>query len=90
MAIWPGDLDADFSRLGDDVDGSGERQVGGIKSGIGGALSLAMSGYPLYGHDVGGYRGDRVTPEAFARFAEAGALQTIMQVGGRLKPCPVG
>jgi alpha-D-xyloside xylohydrolase len=88
VAIWPGDLDADFSRLGDDVDGSGERQVGGLKSGIGGALSLAMSGYPLYGHDVGGYRGDRVTPEAFARFAEAGALQTIMQVGGGSNHAP--
>jgi alpha-glucosidase (family GH31 glycosyl hydrolase) len=87
VAIWPGDLDADFSRLGDDA-GGGERRVGGIKSGIGGALSLAMSGYPLYGHDVGGYRGDRVTPEAFARFAEAGALQTIMQVGGGSNHAP--
>ena len=80
VAIWPGDLDSDFSRLGD-LEGD-ERRVGGLKSGIGGGLSLAMSGYPLYGHDVGGYRGGEVTPEAFARWAEAGALQTIMQVGG--------
>jgi len=87
VAIWPGDLDADFSRLGDESDDGG-RRVGGIQSGIGGALSLAMSGYPLYGHDVGGYRGDHVTPEAFARWAEAGALQTIMQVGGGSNHAP--
>ncbi len=87
VALWPGDLDADFSRLGDPGEGGG-RKVGGLQSGIGGALSSAMSGYPLYGHDVGGYRGDDVTPEAFARWAEAGALQTIMQVGGGTNHAP--
>ncbi|MBM4281903.1 MAG: glycoside hydrolase family 31 protein [Deltaproteobacteria bacterium] len=80
VAIWPGDLDSDFSGLGDDVDG--ERAVGGVRAAIAGSLSLAMSGYPLYGADVGGYRGAAATPEAFARFAEASAFQTIFQVGG--------
>jgi alpha-D-xyloside xylohydrolase len=80
VAIWPGDLDSDFSGLGDDKDG--DAAVGGLRSAIAGSLSLAMSGYPLYGADIGGYRGDRATPEAFARFAEASAVQTIFQVGG--------
>ncbi len=87
VAIWPGDLDSDFTGLGELTE-NGERRVGGLKSGIAGALSCAMSGYPLYGHDVGGYRGDQVTPEAFARWAEAGALQTIMQVGGGSNQAP--
>jgi alpha-D-xyloside xylohydrolase len=87
VTIWPGDLDGDFTGLGE-INENGERRVGGIKSGIAGALSCAMSGYPLYGHDVGGYRGPTVTPEAFARWAEAGALQTIMQVGGGSNHAP--
>ncbi len=86
VAIWPGDLDSDFSGLGDDVDGA--RAVGGIRSAIAGSLSLAMSGYPLYGADIGGYRGERATAEAFARFAEASAFQTIFQVGGGANQTP--
>ena len=86
VAIWPGDVDSDFSRFGDVTDG--ERAVGGLPSAIGAYLSLAMSGYPLYGSDIGGYRGDRVTPEAFARWAEFGALSTIFQVGGGSNHAP--
>ncbi|MDP2342312.1 MAG: glycoside hydrolase family 31 protein [Deltaproteobacteria bacterium] len=86
VAIWPGDVDSDFSRFGDRVDG--ENAVGGLPSAIGAYLSLAMSGYPLYGSDIGGYRGGRVTPEAFARWSEFGALSTIMQVGGGSNHAP--
>jgi alpha-D-xyloside xylohydrolase len=86
VAIWPGDLDSDFSGLGDDVDG--DRAVGGVRSAIAGSLSLAMSGYPLYGADIGGYRGARATPEAFVRFAEASVVQTIFQVGGGANQAP--
>ena len=86
VAIWPGDLDSDFSGLGDDV--AGDRAVGGLRSAIAGSVSLAMSGYPLYGADIGGYRGERATPEAFARFAQASAVQTIFQVGGGANQAP--
>jgi alpha-D-xyloside xylohydrolase len=79
-AIWPGDLDSGFERSGDDK--NGELAVGGIPAAVAGFLSLQMSGYPLYGTDVGGYRGGAPTPEAFVRWAQAGALSTIMQVGG--------
>lgn len=88
VAIWPGDIDADFQRFGDNDDGSGDFAVGGLPSGIGAYLSLAMSGYPLYGADIGGYRGDRVTAEAFARFAEFSSLSTIFQVGGGSNQAP--
>lgn len=84
VAIWPGDIDADFGRFGD----GDAFAVGGIPSGIGGALSLAMSGYPLYGADIGGYRGGRVTPEAFSRWAEFSSLTTIFQVGGGSNQAP--
>jgi alpha-D-xyloside xylohydrolase len=86
VAIWPGDVDSDFSRFGDRIDG--ENAVGGLPSAIGAYLSLAMSGYPLYGSDIGGYRGGRVTPEAFARWSEFGALSTVMQVGGGSNHAP--
>lgn len=79
-AIWPGDLDSGFERAGDQIDG--EIAVGGIPAAIAGFQSLQMSGYPLFGTDVGGYRGGVPTPEAFVRWAQAGALSTIMQVGG--------
>ena len=79
-AIWPGDLDSDFSRAGDDV--GGELAVGGLPAALSGALSLSMSGYPLYGSDIGGFRGPRPTPETLLRWAQFGALCTVMQLGG--------
>lgn len=80
-AIWPGDLDTEFERTGE-PDANGEAAVGGIPAAVNGFLSLQMSAYPLYGADVGGYRGGTPTTEAFVRWAQAGALSTIMQVGG--------
>lgn len=80
VAIWPGDLDSGFERAGEPV--GDELAVGGLPAAVAGFLSLQMSGYPLYGSDVGGYRGGTPTPEAFARWAQAGALSTVMQVGG--------
>ena len=80
VAIWPGDLDSGFERAGQDVEG--ELAVGGLPAAVAGFLSLQMSGYPLYGSDVGGYRGGTPTEEAWLRWAQAGALSTVMQVGG--------
>jgi alpha-glucosidase (family GH31 glycosyl hydrolase) len=80
-AIWPGDLDRDFTRHGVD-NGEGERNVGGLPAAIAGGLSLSVSGYPFYGSDIGGYRGGAPTTEALLRWAQYSALGTIMQLGG--------
>ncbi len=89
VAIWPGDVDSDLQRFGDaDPDEGGAPAVGGLPSAIGAYLSLAMSGYPLYGADIGGYRGDRATPEEFARWSEFSSLSTIFQVGGGSNQAP--
>lgn len=80
-AIWPGDLDSDFSRHGVD-NGRGERNVGGLPAAIAGGLSLSVSGYPFFGSDIGGYREGRPTTEVLVRWAQYAALGTIMQLGG--------
>lgn len=74
-AIWPGDLDNDFSRH-DPVN------VGGLPAGIAAGLSLSASGFPFYGSDIGGFRNGVSTTEALIRWAEYAALGTIMQLGG--------
>lgn len=79
-AIWPGDLDSDFSEHGVD-NGEGKRNVGGLPSAISRGLSLAVSGYPFYGSDIGGFRGFPTT-EALLRWAAYAAYGTIMQLGG--------
>lgn len=80
-AIWPGDLDNDFSRHGVD-NGEGQRNVGGLPAAIAGGLSLSVSGYPFYGSDIGGYRDGAPTTEALIRWSQYAALGTIMQLGG--------
>ncbi len=78
-AIWPGDLESDFSEHGTIV--GGKINVGGLPSAISRGLSLSVSGYPFYGSDIGGFRGFPTT-EALLRWAEYAALGTIMQLGG--------
>ncbi len=79
-ALWPGDLDNDLSRAGDD--GTGTRRVGGLPAAIACGLSLSASGYPFFGSDIGGYRGGAPTGEVLIRWAQYAALGTIMQLGG--------
>jgi len=81
VCIWPGDLDNDFAHHGA-LDAEGSRAVGGLPAAVHGGLSLALSGYPLYGSDIGGYRGGAPTTEALLRWAAFGALSPIMQLGG--------
>jgi alpha-glucosidase (family GH31 glycosyl hydrolase) len=81
VALWPGDLDNDFSRHGAPAP-DGKLAVGGLPAAVSGALSTSMSGYPLYGSDIGGYRGGAPTTEVLLRWAELGAVSTIMQLGG--------
>lgn len=79
-AIWPGDLDSDFTEHGVD-NGEGKGNVGGLPSAISRGLSLSVSGYPFYGSDIGGFRGFPTT-EALLRWAQYAAFGTIMQLGG--------
>lgn len=79
-AIWPGDLDSDFSVHGVD-NGEGMTNVGGLPSAISRGLALSVSGYPFYGSDIGGFR-DFPTTESLLRWAQYAAFGTIMQLGG--------
>ncbi|MBM4319598.1 MAG: glycoside hydrolase family 31 protein, partial [Deltaproteobacteria bacterium] len=74
--IWPGDLDNDFRRYGE------ERHVGGLPSAIIGGLTLSASGFPLYASDIGGFRHGRPTAEVLLRWAAYASLLPIMQLGG--------
>jgi alpha-D-xyloside xylohydrolase len=76
-AIWPGDLDNDFT-LGD----LETRTVGGLRGALSGAVALAMSGFPSYGSDIGGYRRGAPSEELLLRWAAFQATLPIMQLGG--------
>ncbi len=80
-AIWPGDLDSDFSRHGTRNDDD-TLNVGGLPSAVAAGLSLSASGYPFFGSDIGGFREGLPTTECLVRWAEYAALGTIMQLGG--------
>jgi alpha-D-xyloside xylohydrolase len=80
--IWPGDLDRDFSRHGGRDGEDGMINVGGLPAAIAGGTSLAVSGYPFYGSDIGGFRGGIPDTETLIRWSQYAALGTIMQLGG--------
>ena len=77
--IWPGDLDADLSRFGDDRDG--KLAVGGLPAAVAAGLSLSPSGFPLFASDTGGYRHGPPTKETFTRWFQHTALTPVMQIG---------
>ncbi|HOX29381.1 MAG TPA: glycoside hydrolase family 31 protein, partial [bacterium] len=64
---WAGDNIADFTAKN------------GIKSVVVAGQTIAMSGFPFWGHDIAGYQGNQ-TPELFVRWAQFGALSPIMQI----------
>jgi alpha-D-xyloside xylohydrolase len=74
-AIWPGDLDNDFSV-------HDAKNVGGLPAAIVAAQTLSASGFPSFGSDTGGYRGGMPSREALLRWAEHTAFSVVMQVGG--------
>ena len=78
--VWPGDLDNGFQTAGS-VMASGQHYVGGLPASIVAAQTLAVSGFPLYGADTGGYRAGAPTKEALLRWAEHTALSMVMQLG---------
>ena len=65
--IWGGDQTGDFS---------------GLRQAIALGGSAAMSGFPTWGSDVGGYGSAGLTPEVFARWAQLGAISPVMEIGG--------
>jgi len=68
--IWAGDQPEEFI---------------GLQRAIVSAQTAAMSGFPTWGSDIGGYsaNGPPLTAELFARWAQLGAVSPVMEVGGQ-------
>ncbi len=89
--IWPGDLDADFSKHREvvvEADGKKHTAVGGLPASVVAGLTLGPSGYPFFGADTGGYRHSPPNKEVFIRWFEQTALSTVMQVGNSASTVP--
>jgi alpha-D-xyloside xylohydrolase len=65
--IWAGDQTGDFS---------------GLQQAIRSGQTAAMSGFPTWGSDVGGYNSPHLTEDVFVRWAQFGAVSPIFEVGG--------
>ncbi|GEM_PF-3449457 len=86
-AIWPGDLDNDFSWSTANwdksaPDGTPPGNVGGLKAAVMAAINLNIVGFPFFGSDIGGYRGGTPDKNVMARWIEFGAFSPIFQYGG--------
>jgi alpha-D-xyloside xylohydrolase len=66
--IWAGDQNGDFDGL-----------ANAIRSGE----TAAMSGFPTWGSDVGGYHSQGLTVDVFARWVQLGAVSPVFEVGGQ-------
>jgi alpha-D-xyloside xylohydrolase len=86
--IWPGDLDADLSRLGDAISGQSTRAIGGLPTALAYAIGLSASGFPFFASDTGGYRRSPPTNETWLRWVEANAVSAAMQVGDSSSEMP--
>lgn len=79
--VWPGDLCANWARHRE-CDAKGTCHAGGLPAAVSATLSLATSGYPLFGSDTGGYRHGRAHKELFLRWLQHTALTPVLQIGG--------
>lgn len=81
--VWPGDLDATFSKHREVITENGEQLVGvgGLPASLIAGLSLGPSGFPFYGADTGGYKHSPPDKELFTRWFEQTAFSTVMQIG---------
>ena len=75
-ALWAGDNEPNFG------------QENGLASVIVAGQSAAMSGYAIWGHDIGGYEETNPSPareDLFIRWTQFGALSPIMQMHRRVQ-----
>ncbi|HEY3357885.1 MAG TPA: TIM-barrel domain-containing protein [Polyangia bacterium] len=82
--VWPGDMDATFTRHGEVFtggDGNPVTGVGGLPATVIVGLNLGPSGFPFYGADTGGYRHSPPGKELYVRWLQQTALSTVMQIG---------
>ena len=81
--IWPGDLDADFTKHRERVMRKDRMvgSVGGLPASVIMGLTLGPSGFPFFGADTGGYRHSPPDREVWTRWVEQTALSSVMQVG---------
>ncbi len=83
--IWPGDLDATFTRYKERFTPVGSSNqvtgVGGLPTAIMFALNLGPSGFPFFASDTGGYRHSPPNKELFIRWMQHTAFSAVMQVG---------
>jgi alpha-D-xyloside xylohydrolase len=86
--IWPGDLDADLSRLGDPIAGEDKRAIGGLPAALAYNIGLSASGFPFFASDTGGYRRSPPNNETWVRWVEANAVSAAMQVGDSSSEMP--
>jgi alpha-D-xyloside xylohydrolase len=66
--LWAGDQTGDWA---------------GLQQAIHAGASAAMSGFPSWGSDIGGYHSQTLTGDLFARWAQLGAVSPVMEVGGQ-------
>jgi len=64
--------------------GDQEETWAGLEEAIRSGETAAMSGFPTWGSDVGGYENTGgLTGEIFARWAQLGAISPVLEVGGQ-------
>jgi alpha-D-xyloside xylohydrolase len=63
--------------------GDQEGTWAGFQAVIRAGQSAAMSGFPTWGSDVGGYHSASLTGDLFARWAQLGAISPVFEVGGQ-------
>lgn len=54
----------------------------GLQRAIRAGETAAMSGFPSWGSDIGGYSSANLTGDVFARWAQLGAISPVFEVGG--------
>ena len=81
--IWPGDMDATFTRHRETFKDGNKTivGVGGLPATVIQGMSLGASGFPFFAADTGGYRHSPPDNELYIRWFEQTALSTVMEVG---------
>lgn len=89
--IWPGDMDATFTRYREawkDRDGKTVLGVGGLPATVVMGINLGVSGFPFFGADTGGFRHSPPDKELYIRWFQQTALSSVMQVGDSTSQTP--